>query len=180
MPFCTQCGVEIQEEINYCPECGTRMTSAKEEDIVPTKCCKQCGTLMPTDMLYCLNCGARFNNEDEDFNAVRTRITLTSSEISQGSQVLRNTTSVYPRKMAHVYNHEYSMQFGVWKNKWIALLFCIPFGWLGIHRFYEGKVITGFLYLCTLGILGIGWLVDIVRIACKPNPYRVKLRKTRC
>ncbi|MGP1579742.1 MAG: NINE protein [Wolinella sp.] len=37
------------------------------------------------------------------------------------------------------------------KNKWVALLLCFFVGWLGIHRFYEGKTFTGILYFFTLG-----------------------------
>ena len=35
------------------------------------------------------------------------------------------------------------------------------FGFLGAHRFYFGKPISGTIYLLTLGLLGIGWLVDL-------------------
>lgn len=35
------------------------------------------------------------------------------------------------------------------------------FGFLGSHRFYFGKPISGTIYLLTLGLLGIGWLVDL-------------------
>ena len=34
------------------------------------------------------------------------------------------------------------------------------FGLLGAHRFYYGKQITGVIWFCTLGLLGIGWIVD--------------------
>lgn len=34
-------------------------------------------------------------------------------------------------------------------------------GILGVHRFYYGKPISGTVYFFTLGLLGIGWLVDI-------------------
>lgn len=67
-----------------------------------------------------------------------------------------------------------NIQMGTWRNKWVALLLCIFLGGLGVHRFYEGKVFTGLLYLFTLGIFGCGWLFDIIRIALKPNPYRAK------
>lgn len=33
-------------------------------------------------------------------------------------------------------------------NKWIALALCILLGYLGLHRFYEGKIATGILWLC--------------------------------
>lgn len=41
---------------------------------------------------------------------------------------------------------------------WILLVFL---GLLGIHRMYMGKWLTGILYLCSLGLLGIGWLYDL-------------------
>ncbi|MBZ0116290.1 MAG: TM2 domain-containing protein [Sandaracinaceae bacterium] len=34
-------------------------------------------------------------------------------------------------------------------------------GFLGAHRFYYGKKLTGILWMCTLGLLGIGWLFDL-------------------
>jgi hypothetical protein len=34
------------------------------------------------------------------------------------------------------------------------------FGFIGSHRFYYGKQITGTIWFFTLGLLGIGWLVD--------------------
>jgi TM2 domain-containing membrane protein YozV len=47
------------------------------------------------------------------------------------------------------------------KNKWTSLWLCLFLGWLGVHRFYEGKIPTGILYLCTLGLCGVGVLVDM-------------------
>ena len=35
------------------------------------------------------------------------------------------------------------------------------FGFLGAHRFYFGKPISGTVYLLTFGLLGVGWLVDL-------------------
>lgn len=34
-------------------------------------------------------------------------------------------------------------------------------GWTGIHKFMDGKKGMGILYLCTMGLLGIGWTIDI-------------------
>lgn len=34
------------------------------------------------------------------------------------------------------------------------------FGFTGSHRFYFGKKITGVIWFFTLGLLGVGWLID--------------------
>ena len=46
-----------------------------------------------------------------------------------------------------------------------TLILCILLGWLGVHRFYVGKIWTGILMLLTLGGLGIWQLVDLIVIA---------------
>ena len=44
---------------------------------------------------------------------------------------------------------------------WILLTFL---GFLGIHRFYMGKIFTGILYLLTVGLFGIGILYDFLTL----------------
>lgn len=38
------------------------------------------------------------------------------------------------------------------------------FGFMGAHRFYYGKPITGTLWFFTLGLLFIGWIIDLFLI----------------
>ena len=57
------------------------------------------------------------------------------------------------------------------KNKWISLALCI-FTVCG-HKFYEEKIGIGILYLFTGGIFGIGYIIDIITLLFKPNPYYV-------
>ena len=59
------------------------------------------------------------------------------------------------------------------KNKWTAFVLCLLLGYFGAHKFYEGKVGMGVLYLFTLGLFGIGWFVDLIVLLTKPNPYYV-------
>jgi len=50
------------------------------------------------------------------------------------------------------------------KSRLVAALLCFFLGYLGIHRFYAGKVGTGVLWLLTGGIAGIGIIVDFIMI----------------
>lgn len=36
------------------------------------------------------------------------------------------------------------------------------FGFMGSHRFYFGRPVSGTIYFFTLGLLGIGWLIDLI------------------
>ena len=38
------------------------------------------------------------------------------------------------------------------------------FGFMGAHRFYYGKPVSGTIWFFTLGLLGIGWLIDLFLI----------------
>ena len=50
-------------------------------------------------------------------------------------------------------------------NTWlVTLLLCFFAGFLGIHRFYVGKMGTGFLQIITLGGLGLWVLLDLIMI----------------
>ena len=48
---------------------------------------------------------------------------------------------------------------------WLTLFLLSFFvGVLGVHRFYVGKIGTGFLMLLTLGGLGVWFLVDLILV----------------
>jgi TM2 domain-containing membrane protein YozV len=50
------------------------------------------------------------------------------------------------------------------KSYGLTLVLTLFLGFAGAHRFYAGKVWTGFAYLFTLGWLGIGWVIDILTV----------------
>lgn len=51
------------------------------------------------------------------------------------------------------------------KSKNFALILCIFLGFFGAHQFYVGKTGKGILYLFTFGLVGFGWIIDIIAIA---------------
>jgi len=51
------------------------------------------------------------------------------------------------------------------RSRLIALLLCLFLGYVGVHRFYVGKIGTGVLWLLTGGLFGIGYVVDAILIA---------------
>jgi TM2 domain-containing membrane protein YozV len=55
----------------------------------------------------------------------------------------------------NAYNNSHSLVVGY--ILWI-------FGFLGAHRFYFGRPVSGTIYLFTFGLLGIGWLIDLFLI----------------
>ena len=146
MAYCTNCGYKLEDDFEFCPECGTKVHLGKTEtfpslDFETTQVCPKCGEKMPGDAFYCLSCGTIFSENVEDFSQIQNRV---------------------------------KYQFGTWKNKKIALVMCIFLGWMGAHKYYEGKIGMGILYTLTLGLLLIGWIVDTIILIFKPNPYMVK------
>ena len=53
------------------------------------------------------------------------------------------------------------------KSKTIAYLlwFIGGLGCLGLHRFYMDRFCTGTIWICTLGLFGIGALIDLFLLA---------------
>ncbi|MGP1514977.1 MAG: TM2 domain-containing protein [Bacteroidales bacterium] len=61
-------------------------------------------------------------------------------------------------------NNHINKSSGV-NTRWlITLLLCFFAGSLGIHRFYNGKIVTGILMLITLGGLGFWSIIDLIII----------------
>ncbi|MGB1950498.1 MAG: NINE protein [Marinobacter sp.] len=50
------------------------------------------------------------------------------------------------------------------------------FGFLGAHRFYYGKPITGTIWFFTLGLLFIGWIIDLFLIPAMDREADLRFR----
>lgn len=61
------------------------------------------------------------------------------------------------------------------KNSYLFWLACL-LQLHGLHRIYNGKVITGAIWLSTFGLFGIGQLIDLFLIPQMVDDYNLKLK----
>ncbi|RMD51653.1 MAG: TM2 domain-containing protein, partial [Nitrospirae bacterium] len=47
----------------------------------------------------------------------------------------------------------------------VALILCVLFGWLGLHRIYVEKLGTGIIEMFTFGGFFVGYILDFIMIA---------------
>lgn len=118
------------------------------------KFCKFCGAKIPMDAVLCTACGRQVEE-------------LKSSASAQPNIVINNSNNNTNT------NINAGMVGGRMKNKWVSVVLCILLGYLGAHRFYEGKILSGIFWACTLGLGGFGVLIDFIILLGKPNPYYV-------
>ena len=50
------------------------------------------------------------------------------------------------------------------KSRLVSFVLCFILGYLGIHRFYVGKIGTGIIYFLTAGLFGFGMIFDLIMI----------------
>lgn len=124
---------------------------------VKMKFCKHCGGRIPEDAVLCTHCGRQVEE-------IKSQVQQPSIVINNDNNNVNTNTNVNQMGM---------MGFAKPKNKWVALLLCFFLGFLGAHKFYEGKAGMGVLYILTVGLFGIGIFVDFITILFKPNPYYI-------
>ena len=50
-------------------------------------------------------------------------------------------------------------------NYALEFLVTLFFGMFGVHKFMHGDRKMGFIYLFTLGLFGVGWIIDLIKLA---------------
>lgn len=117
------------------------------------KYCKHCGELIDTDCVVCPKCGKQVETISGTQNSNPTIVINNSSSSSSSAAASAAAfaggiggTSISP------------------KSKMITLILSIFLGYLGIHRFYVGKIGSGIVWMFTAGLFGIGWIYDIIKI----------------
>jgi len=119
------------------------------------KFCKHCGEKILKTAVLCVKCGHQVEE-------------LQGSQ-SQPSIVINNENSNQNTNNVNINSHAMKKP----KNKLVALLLCFFLGVFGAHKFYEGKILLGIIYLFTVGLFGLGVFIDFIVLLFKPNPYYV-------
>ncbi|MBR5295684.1 MAG: NINE protein [Clostridia bacterium] len=124
---------------------------------VKTKFCKHCGAKIAEDAVLCTHCGRQVEE-------IKSQAQQPSIVINNDNNNVNSNTNM---------NQNGMMGYGRPKNKWVALILCFFLGFLGAHKFYEGKAGMGVLYILTVGLFGIGIFVDFITLLFKPTTYFV-------
>lgn len=138
----------------------------EQENNVPvveqkTKFCKFCGAKIPEDAVLCTSCGRQVEEVKQQAQQSTPNIvinnTSTNTNANVNTNMNRNTAGMGPRP----------------KNKWVALMLCLFLGFFGAHKFYEGRMLMGIVYIFTAGLFLVGVVIDFLALLAKPNPYYV-------
>lgn len=139
--YCQKCGHTLPDNALVCPDCGEKQKGKMF--------CQHCGKVIDDDCVVCPQCGKQV----KEIKPAEPQVVINNTNNNSANAVAINGGR------------------GRMVNKWVAFLLCLFLGYFGAHKFYEGKVGMGILYLFTLGLFGIGWIIDIISILLKPNPY---------
>ncbi len=140
---------------------GEAQPSAASQPVAPspaaeaqfTKFCSRCGQKIAKEAVVCPHCGCQVEQLSSG--------TATPNIVINNANTNTQTQNMIAGMMKKP------------KNKWVTVLLCFFLGALGAHKFYEGKIGMGILYLFTVGLLGIGVFIDFIMLLFKPNPYYV-------
>ncbi len=121
-----------------------------------TKFCIHCGAKIPFDAVICTACGRQVEEIRSSNNQTTPNIVITNTNTN--ANVNANNIG-FPGKKR--------------RNKWVSLALCLFLGFLGGHKFYEGKAGMGLLYIFTGALFGIGFIIDFIQLLFKPTYYYV-------
>ena len=166
MVICEECGKEYSVKASKCPSCGC-----------PSKfiTCSECGEKVSTKASTCPHCGCPISGSAAPGNSMPMAmpvINITNSNESKNdvrNEVKQEQSNVQVAGAFGAFIQ--GAPTGQLCNKWVSFILCILFGYFGAHKFYEGKKTMGIIYIFTMGIFGIGWVIDLIVLWRKPNPY---------
>ncbi len=122
--------------------------------------CPNCGAEIRHDDRYCRYCGGSLAVQQPQPAAPQP----------QQQPVTVNVNQLPPQVVEVHHYHEVvrtvqaAKERVSQKSRLVSLILCLLFGWLGVHKFYEGNIFLGLVYLFTFGFAGFGVFVDLLRL----------------
>lgn len=121
------------------------------------KFCKCCGEQIHEDCVICPKCGRQV---EEIKQKERDQIIINNSASASAASSATAMGGVIGRKLCD--------------RTTSIILCCLGFICIaGLHKFYEGKIGMGIVYLCTGGLCFIGTIIDLISLLGKPKSYYV-------
>jgi hypothetical protein len=138
--ICVKCGSANQEGNRFCTACGSVIASQSR------RYCRHCGKEVAEKAVFCVRCG--------------TPPMVGKNFCCYCGSATHETQELCMKCGMRLLPEGYSQ-----KDWLITLLFCVFLGYLGIHRFYTGHIVTGVIQIFTCGGCGIWTLIDLIMIA---------------
>lgn len=188
--FCSRCGNPIEPGDAFCSKCGSKTYGSRAENPALQGQPVQQDYSSPVNMQSGMQ-GSPANAYDNrtrgaNFGGIPGGSYPDSSQNFSGAypNFSNNTQSGQPVINNYYYNNSNNISNmnsgntyanvnmnGKVKDKYVALPLCIFLGVIGVHRFYEGKIATGLLWLFTGGLFGLGWFIDLLILIFKKGRY---------
>lgn len=115
--------------------------------------------------MKCPYCGAEVDLKRDHGRCQYCGSEITMPAEKEQAPVIQVTNNNYYQEAPHTAVRNTTMRTVSSKDKFTAELLCLFLGFFGVHMFYAGRLKMGILYFCTFGLLGFGWLADIIIIA---------------
>lgn len=135
-------------------------TNVQNQSASNMKFCKFCAAQIPMDAVLCTSCGRQVEQ-------------LQGANPSQQPQIVINNANSNTNTNTAVASAAVGVPMGRKKSKWVCLALWCFLGLFGGHKFYDGKIGSGILYMFTAGFFVIGWIIDLFAILNRPNPYYI-------
>lgn len=152
--YCPKCNCINHYDNVFCIRCGAALTPKKEK--TETQTTKEQSTDNSTS--HNQNGNASYSQSG---NAGYSQTNFSQSYASNAANPNMASPSMPPPN----YYRQNIAPISA-KSRGVAAVLCFWFGFLGIHRFYAGKILTGLLWMFTLGLFGFGSISDFIMIAC--------------
>lgn len=107
--------------------------------------CSQCGKQAAFGAKFCTECGASIHGSEATHQQTQQPIVINVTNDSTNANTV-------------VIKHDAMFL----KSRWTAFFLCLLGGWLGLHRFYLGKIWSGILWAFTAGFFFFGWGIDLL------------------